>query len=55
MGSHLEAVFWTFLNQRESHSKRPVALVLGAGVELFHDERGEPYATVSLSEGRTAR
>jgi len=39
-------------SKRESQASALVRLALGAGVELFHDERGEPYAVLRLHEGR---
>jgi len=40
-------------SEREgSQAARLVTMVTEAGIEPFHDERGEPYASVPLKEGR---
>ena len=38
--------------ERKTQAARLIGLVERAGVEMFHDERGEAYAAVPLPEGR---
>ena len=40
-------------SQRKSQAERLVDLVIQSQVELFHDERGEPYAAMRTPEGRS--
>ena len=38
--------------ERESLAKKLIRMVLGEDVVLFHDERGEPYASIAVPGGR---
>ena len=37
---------------RESLAVKLVHFAVGTGIVLFHDERGDPYAVISMSDGR---
>ena len=38
--------------EKKTQARKLAELALQSGIELFHDERGEPYARIALPEGR---